>query len=641
MGKRRLYVLELSDVFDNQVYLPYSSGVVLSYAFAQPEIKQNYELIDWFYYRQEAEKILERIHNPDVVGFSCFIWNWELSLTLAKQIKEKYPECLIFFGGQQQPLADRVEDFFEEHPYVDVLVHGEGEETVVELLNARLNNETDFSDINGITFHKDKMPVTTFPRPRMDSIDEHPSPYLDGLFDKIIKEAPSDLKFNATVESARGCPFSCAFCEIGTKYYVKVKKNYSKIKDEIKWLVKHKIEYITDANSNFGLYYKPDLDLAQFVRDIKAETGYPHAYRVTWVKGRADKVLDIALVLEEAEVQKGMTIALQSMNPEVLKAIARKNVDGGKLQEFIEMYESAEISSYVELIWGLPKETLESFIEGVASVLEYEYHTYLDIHLMMPLINTPFSRKDYIEEHGIEYTLTQPRFHHRHIDGELVEDLSKFVIKTNDMSTEDWMEGHQFRWLMIFGHYLGPTQFLSRFVRKYSNIAYQEFYTKLLNYIKHHPDSFLGREYWEVRNNLSLIMENKRHWGVVIPEISDINWSVDEGMAIKIALNYDEYEANIRDFMENHLGAELPPQVLNELLQYQQDRLNHMGAEKYKETLYQYNIHQFIEEKEEFQKRENKLQFESCGIVDNFDWAKQIIWFNRRTGGYKTKVTHL
>ena len=102
----------------------------------------------------------------------------------------------------------------------------------------------------------------------------------------------------------------------------------------------------------YGLYHKPDLDLAEYVKEIKEQTGYPHAYRVTWVKGKADKVLDIAKVFEEAKVQKGMTIALQSMNQTVLNAVARKNVDGGKLQEFIEMYEGNNISSYVELIWG-------------------------------------------------------------------------------------------------------------------------------------------------------------------------------------------------------------------------------------------------------------------------------------------------
>ena len=86
---KNLYLLELSDVFAGQVYLPYSSGVVASYAFADEEVSKNYELKKWFYYRQDEEQIVQQIDTPDVIGFSCFVWNWNLNLDIAKSIKEK------------------------------------------------------------------------------------------------------------------------------------------------------------------------------------------------------------------------------------------------------------------------------------------------------------------------------------------------------------------------------------------------------------------------------------------------------------------------------------------------------------------------------------------------------------------------
>ena len=577
MGNKQLYMLELSDVFSNQVYLPYSTGVVLSYAFSKPEIKENFNLNDWLYYREPLETIIKKLKNPDVIGFSCFIWNWNINLKIAKAIKKLYPECLIVFGGQQQPLADRIEDFFENHSYVDILVHGEGEETFVEILNEYLQGKPNYSNISGITYYKNNLPVTTFPRTRMDNIEDCESPYLDGLFENLIKNKPSNLIYNATVESARGCPFSCTFCEIGERYYVKVKKNYAKIKKEIDWITDNEIEYITDANSNFGLYHKPDKDLAEYVRDKKKECGYPHAYRVTWVKGKADKVLDIAKILEEAQVQKGMTIALQSMNQKVLDAILRKNVDGGKLKEFVEVYEGNNISSYVELIWGLPEETIESFINGICQIMELDYHNYLDIHLMTSLINTPFSRPEYIKKYGIKTSKTQPRFHHRHITGELSEDVAQFVTQTNSFTPEEWIEGHQFRWLVITGHYLGPTQFISRFLRKYSGIPYEEFYQRLLRFIKKNPNSFLGKEYYQILKNLKLILNNKRHWGIVIPEISSINWSVDEASAIKIAMNYEVYEKDLKRFILEDLKITIDEDLFKDLLNYQKDRMNYIG----------------------------------------------------------------
>tara|TARA_B100000029_G_scaffold516349_1_gene629007 strand:+ start:2051 stop:3964 length:1914 start_codon:yes stop_codon:yes gene_type:complete len=635
--KKNLYLLELSDVFANQVYLPYCSGVVASYAFSKEQIKNEYELKDWFYYRQPPEDILEKIENPSVVGFSCFIWNWNLNLKIAKELKQKYPECLIVFGGQQQPLADRVGNFFDDHPYVDILVHGEGEETFVEILLEKLKDSPDYSKVSGITYYDGTKNKSTFPRPRLKGIEDFQSPYLDGLFDNLIEKNETSLEFSAIVESARGCPFQCAFCEIGEKYYQKVHKNYIKIKKEIDWIAKHKIEYVTDANSNYGMYYELDKDLSLYVKEKKEETGYPHAYRVTWVKGKADRVLEIAKILEDAKAQKGMTIALQSMSPKVLKAIKRKNVDGGKLREFVEMYEGENISSYVELIWGLPEETLESFIDGSCEIMEMDYHNYLDIHLMTALINTPFSRPEYIEQYGIQTSVTQPRFHHRHITEELSEDTSKFVTKTNSFTEEEWMEGHQFRWLIIFGHYLGPTQFISRFLRKHLNISYKDFYGAFLNYIKANKDSLLGKEYYSILNNMDLILQNKRHWGIVVPEISEINWSVDEATAIKVAMNYNEYEKDLRKFLTDTLKVNLEDQILDNLLRYQKLRLNHPGPEFYTGE-FEYNIHDVIENSEVLKNQKSTIEFQSSGIENHYEWAKKILWHGRRTGDYKSKV---
>ena len=400
---KNIYLFELSDVFADQVYLPYSSGVIWSYVKNIKEIKENYILKDWFYAREEAEDIIAKIKNPDILLFSCFMWNWNLNCEIAKTLKEKYPNCKIMFGGQHQPLADRAKGFFKLHPYVDVLIHSEGEETIKELLY-----EKPYKEIKGITYNNSNKEIRNPPRIRLEGIHDNPSPFLDGSFDWLVEKNNKERKltFHATVESARGCPFSCAFCEIGDKYYQKLKTSYEKTKKEIDWIAKNKIEYVTDANSNFGILFDQDMDLAEYVVKVKEKTGYPHAFRVTWAKGQADKVLKIAKLFEKYDIQKGMTIALQSFNPDVLKAIKRKNVHSGKLKEFIDMYEKENIASYVELIWGLPEETLDSFIDGVTYIMEEGYHTYLDIHLMMLLPNAPINEPGYKDKFGIESVLT-------------------------------------------------------------------------------------------------------------------------------------------------------------------------------------------------------------------------------------------
>ena len=636
---KNIYLFELSDVFANQVYLPYSSGVVWSYLKINKEINKQYKLQDWFFAREDAISIISKIKNPDILLFSCFMWNWNLNCEIAKAIKEKYPNCLILYGGQHQPLSDRNKGFFKKYPYVDVLIHHEGELTLEELL-LNLNN---LKNINGITLNLNKEEFRTPSRERVKEIEDMPSPYLDGSFDWIIEKnkKENNYAFNATVESARGCPFSCAFCEIGEQYYQKLKTSYDKTKQEIEWIAKNKIEYITDANSNFGILFEQDYDLAQFVIETKNKYKYPHAYRVTWAKGQSDKVLQIAKLFEKADIQKGMTIALQSMNQAVLKAIKRKNVNEGKLRDFIQTYEKENISSYVELIWGLPEETLNSFINGVTYIIEEGYHNYLDIHLMMLLPNAPISEPGYKEQYGIKTTDTQPRFSHRSNPEKLVDDLVSFVTSTNTCSYEEWIEGHQFRWIIIFGHYLGPLQFIARGLKKIYNIGYKEFYTKVLSEAKNNSNTYLGKEYWNIKNNLKDILDNKRHWGDVIPGVGDINWEVDESSCIRLTKNKNIFYKEMREF----IIAEYPfidLKVIDEIFKYQLYRL-HNPFKKYPLIeKFKYNIHEVIEKEAKLKLKNNKLLFEGKNFNSNlYEWAKETLWFGRRIARYKTRATVL
>ena len=635
--RKNLYLFELSDIFANQVYLPYSSGVVWSYSKNKQIIRDNYDLKDWFYYRQDIGNILSKIDEPDVLAFSCFMWNWNLNCDIAKAVKNKYPNCLIVFGGQHQPMQDRNDGFFESHPYVDILVHHEGEESFYEILVENLSEQPCYENILGISLNKNNKTHRTPPRPRIKDIENVPSPYLDGSFDELISKNNTGLLYSAIVESARGCPYSCAFCEIGEKYYAKIQTSYNKTKKEIDWISDNKIEYVTDANSNYGLKYEPDYDLSLYVRDKKNDTGYPDAYRVTWAKGKADKVLNIAKVFEQAGAQKGMTIALQSMNSDVLKAIKRKNIDGGKLQEFIEMYETENIASYVELIWGLPEETLQSFKDGVMQIMNYGYHNYLDIHLMMLLPNAPIGSKEYRDKYGIKTSTTQPRFSHRHIDGSLSSDVVEFVTSTNALSQQDWIEGHQYRWLIIFGHYLGPLQFISRGLNEIYGVSFEDFYNNIMDFCKSNRHTVIGKEYFEIKQNLNNVLENKRFWGAVVPNAGDINWNVDESTCIKIA---DGRKSTFYTEIKEHVSQMYPQtktDVLEDLFRYQRNRLSDPNVLYPFADSYDYNIHDVIESGAKLSKDRNTVSFSAKSYNSNlFEWAKEVLWFGRRVGRYKT-----
>jgi putative methyltransferase len=104
---KNIYILELSDKYNNQVRLPYSTGIIWSYCKSVKEIKDNYNLIEWFFYKDDINNILKKIINPDVIIFSSFVWNWEYNKKIAKYIKEKYPNCLNICGGPHVPHNDQ------------------------------------------------------------------------------------------------------------------------------------------------------------------------------------------------------------------------------------------------------------------------------------------------------------------------------------------------------------------------------------------------------------------------------------------------------------------------------------------------------------------------------------------------------
>ena len=122
-------------VYTNQSYLPYSAGMLWSYAHAQPEVAAAYGPPTFHVLREDPTAIVESFDHVDVAAFSAYLWNWELSHAVAKGLRRRFPGALILFGGPQVPNDAR--DFLAKHPWVDIAVHGEGELTFADILKAR------------------------------------------------------------------------------------------------------------------------------------------------------------------------------------------------------------------------------------------------------------------------------------------------------------------------------------------------------------------------------------------------------------------------------------------------------------------------------------------------------------------------
>ncbi len=134
-GKRNVYLFQVNNRFGRNVFLPYSVGLLWAYARQDPAISKAYSLKSFEFLRRPFDEVVSALETPDVVGLSCYIWNWRYTMGLAEAIKEAFPDCLIVAGGPQVPIADP--EFFEGHPFIDLAVHYEGEITFSEILRQR------------------------------------------------------------------------------------------------------------------------------------------------------------------------------------------------------------------------------------------------------------------------------------------------------------------------------------------------------------------------------------------------------------------------------------------------------------------------------------------------------------------------
>ena len=154
--KRNIYLNEFNVKMQDASYLPLVSGLLRSYAETHPAICNNYKFMPFIYAMDVPEKILlQYTEEPDIACFSSVMWNEQLNYYVAQEVKLRWPNCLVIFGGPNVPMPPQhdIYKWMENHPFVDLAVRAEGEEPVVEILKANLGN-SDISDLNLSNFNR-------------------------------------------------------------------------------------------------------------------------------------------------------------------------------------------------------------------------------------------------------------------------------------------------------------------------------------------------------------------------------------------------------------------------------------------------------------------------------------------------------
>ena len=623
---KKIYFIQAATAYKNRycVYLPYAAGCLVAFAKQFDDIKSEYSFEKIFFEREKPGKVCDEIKEPFLIAFSVSLWNIEYSLLTARLIKEKYPSCIIVFGGHS---VSYKRDLLCEHGFIDYLLHGEGEESFTNLLRY-LSGQIEKSEVRGLSYRENGKTVNNKAVTPVD-LSECPSPYTTGVFDDILKENPGE-PFNAVLETNRGCPYGCAYCEW---CFTKELRQFSmqKIKDELLWIAKNKIEYCYCADANFGIIER-DAEIAEYAVSMKKQYGYPFVFRPTYANGGGDTVFKAGKILNGGGIDKGVTVAYQSLDENVLRLIGRKNFGTEKNRRTAESFTKIGIPTYCELILALPGETYESFCNGLCHLLETGNHGSVSVYNCQVYPNSLLGDEDYRKEHGIKSVRVPIEGIHYAADFNGVEEYFDIVTETKTMPFEKWVRANMFSTTVLTFHSNGLLRFFAMYLYYEKGIKYNDFYNALLKYImtsKGTRINTLFKSFYDRYNDT-----NHGDWVYRDEKLGDIGWYYDEAAYLEMSTEADEIYMELEPFLKEYFDDE---KLFCQLMTFQKSMLRRFGVYECNES-FDYDFNSYFSALSASNPSElKKGKFDLSVRIDDRsqtleEFSKKTVLFGKRRG---------
>lgn len=291
-----------------------------------------------------ASDLFER--RPDVIAFSCYIWNIEETIAIVDILRKVLPDVKIALGGPE--VSYDTVYWMERLKSVDFIIMGEGEETFRDLLRA-VQDDQKYHFIFGIAYRKGDETVITPSRPKLD-LNTIPSPY------RFEEDLPTLGRRIVYFETSRGCPFSCQFClssiEVGVRYF-----DIDWVKSELLYLIDNGAKLIKFVDRTFNIKRDYAMDIFQFL--IDNHRGCVFQFEIT-----ADIMRPEVLQFLSDHAPPGIfrfEIGVQSTNDPTNLAVQRRQ-NFTKLTRTVTMVkDSGKIDQHLDLIAGLPHEDYDTF----------------------------------------------------------------------------------------------------------------------------------------------------------------------------------------------------------------------------------------------------------------------------------------
>lgn len=327
---------------------------------------------------QSCEEILQGIYEkkPDVVGFSCYLWNVEYVLSISQDLKKIMPDVFIMAGGPE--VSFQPEKMLTNHPWINLIMIGEGESTFYEFAKelSRVGNPWNIplEAIAGIVYHRersDSFSSENFSSENLSSLVRTPPRELMPLDNLVFPYRDEDVPAFAHrifyYESMRGCPFSCSYCLSSVDKSVRVKSR-EKTEREIDFFLRHRVPQVKFTDRTFNCNREYAYHIWKYIGDH--DNGVTNFHFE--ISGDLLRDEDIALFAAFRAGLVQFEIGVQSTNEKTLEAIYR-TMDLERLRINTQrIHKQRNIHQHLDLIAGLPYEDLDSFSQSFNDVYQMQ-----------------------------------------------------------------------------------------------------------------------------------------------------------------------------------------------------------------------------------------------------------------------------
>lgn len=448
--------------------VPLASGYMEAYCRKDPDLVAlcDFEKIS-LPVKTQYDEVMSTLRrsNGDIYAFSCYVWNMGLVRRALNALRAAKVGSHFILGGPQ--VMHQAAQYLRSDTENVYVCNGEGEQTCAAFLRSLICRDRDLTTVRNLSFYRQGTLITTDPEPRISDLSEIPSPFLEGIFE------PHRYTW-MLIETNRGCPFKCNYCYWGAATGAKVYKyDEHRLEREFEWISESGGIYLFIADANWGML-KRDLDLSRYIVECHERYGSPVSVYFCGSKNTPDRVAEISRTFHEAGMIATQSVALQTMSAETLKRVNRENI---RLSAYIQIQQSLNdkgISSFVEMIWPLPGETLESFQLGLAQLCENGADSFI-VYPLLLMNNVELVQKR--EEYGL-VTVRDPD----------PDSEAEIVVATREVSRSAYEEGIQYTYAITALYTLRGLWYLGRYLSRTGRAQYDELLRGFVEYYKERPE---------------------------------------------------------------------------------------------------------------------------------------------------------